>query len=207
MDVLAVGAHQDDIEIGAGVLIHRLAQKADVWFLILTDDGRDGWRRRSESLKGARVLGVPAERVLFGGLRESYLRADGDSVATVRRLTEHLRPVAVVTHTSADSHNDHAEAERIARASFRACTFLHFPVYLSAEPGRFWPSVTVPLRGGDAGMKSAALAAHASQADRLARGDLAGFEKRLGGGDRSEAFEVTAQEGADPAALALLGLG
>ncbi len=200
MDVLAVGAHPDDIEIGAGALVHRLGGRGHrVWFLILTDDGVDGWQRRSESLAAAKILGVDAGRVLFGGQRDGYLRADGDSVTLVRRLTAGIDPGLVLTHSPADSHNDHVEADRISRAAFRHRVFWHYPVQLSAEDS-FRPSVWLDVTAGEGRVKADALAEHVTQQDRMARMDLAGFETRMGalnGGGRAEAFAQTVQEGAD----------
>ena len=209
MQVLAVGAHPDDIEIGAGALIHRLAGRGhDVWMLILTDDGVTGWMRRGESAAAAKVLGVDPGRLLFGGLRDGYLRADGDAVTLVRRLTAELSPVLVVTHTAADSHNDHAEAERITRAAFRRRVIWHYSVQLSAEPAQFRPDVWLSVSAAEARVKADALAEHVTQRDRLARMDLGEYETRMGArngsGGRAEAFEVTVQEGADGGVAARL---
>ena len=208
MDVLAVGAHPDDAEIGAGAFLHQLGQRGhDVWLLILSDDGVNGWMRRGESLAAAKILGIREERVLFGGLRDGFVRADGDSVTLVRRLTAGITPGLVVTHSAADSHNDHVEAERISRAAYRRMVFLHYSVQLSAEPDRFRPRAWMPVDADCAGIKSEALARHASQRQRMRQMDLPAYEMRMGrrrGCGRVEAFEVTVQEGADRSALTVI---
>lgn len=208
VQILAAGAHPDDIEIGAGALVSRLAARGhDIWLLILTDDGVTGWMRRSESAAAAKILGAPEGRVLFGGLRDGYLRADGDTVTLVRRLTAGIDPGLIITHTAADSHNDHAEADRITRAAFRRRVFWHYSVALSAEPSMFCPSVWLDVSDDEGRIKAAALAEHVTQRARLARMDLAGYEARMGarnGCGRVEAFEVTVQEGADPGAVSQL---
>jgi LmbE family N-acetylglucosaminyl deacetylase len=203
VQLLAVGAHPDDIEIGAAALLTKALQHGiDAHFLILTDE--DGCRaaRRAEAVLAAGSLGLPPDRVLFAGLQDGRLRVDRSSVSRVREeaAARGLRPDLVVTHTLADSHNDHVEANRIAHAAFRKCVFLHFSTYLSSERERFAPRVFVAVSGPTLEKKTEALAAYGSQASRLERSDLAGYEGRLGALarlDRAEAFEVSRQDGSD----------
>lgn len=212
LQMLAVGAHPDDIEIGAAALISKaVGLGIGVHFLILTDQDTGGPLRRAEAVKAGQELGVPEDRVLFAGLRDGRLRADGRSVAKVRRLAaaRGIRPELIVTHTTADSHNDHVEASRIAHAAFRECAFLHYSTYLSREQEPFAPRVFVEVSGEKLARKSQALGHYDSQAPRLARRDLAGYESGLGalaGLDRAEAFEVSLQEGAAGPAAQILEL-
>ncbi|HEY7142785.1 MAG TPA: PIG-L family deacetylase [Streptosporangiaceae bacterium] len=201
--LLAIGAHPDDIEIGAAALISKAVSLGiTTYFLILSDDGGERAARRAEAARAAAVLGVPAGRVLFAGLRDGRLRADRGSVSRVRELAlaREVSPQLIVTHTTADSHNDHVEASRIAHAAFRECVFLQFSVHLSGERETFAPRVFVEVSGGRLERKSRALAVHDSQRSRLERRDLARYEQRLGlpaGMDRAEAFEVSVQDGAE----------
>jgi LmbE family N-acetylglucosaminyl deacetylase len=210
--MLAVGAHPDDIEIGAGALISKaIGLGIQAHFLILTDQDDAGPLRRAEAADAAGALGVPENRVLFAGLRDGRLRADGRSVAKVRRLAaaRGIKPDLIVTHTTADSHNDHVEASRLAHAAFRECAFLHYSTYLSREHEPFAPRVFVEVSGEKLARKTAALAHFGSQAARLTRRDLAGYEAGLGalaGLERAEAFEVRLQEGATGPAAQILEL-
>jgi LmbE family N-acetylglucosaminyl deacetylase len=202
LHLLAVGAHPDDIEIGAGALLARAADLGlETYFLILTDHDADRDVRRAEAIQAAKVLGVPGDHIVFAGLRDGRLRADARSVGRVRKLVaaRKLTPGLIVTHTTADSHNDHVEANRIAHAAFRGCAFLHFSTYLSREQEPFAPRVFVSVAGEPLERKLQALARHDSQAARLERRDLAAYEAGLGklaGLARAEAFEVSLQEGA-----------
>jgi LmbE family N-acetylglucosaminyl deacetylase len=199
--LLAVGAHPDDIEIGAAAFLTKaLDHGIDTHFLILTDEGGYRAARRTEAVLAAGALGVPQDRVIFAGLRDGRLRVDRTSVSRVRDRARGLRPDLVVTHTLADSHNDHVEANRIAHAAFRKCAFLHFSTYLSSERERFAPRVFIAVSGARLERKTAALTVYGSQQTRLERSDLADYEGRLGALarlDRAEAFEVAQQDGAD----------
>ncbi|MQY14759.1 1D-myo-inositol 2-acetamido-2-deoxy-alpha-D-glucopyranoside deacetylase [Streptomyces sp. RB5] len=208
--ILAVGAHPDDIELGAGALVAKaVALGHTVSFLVLTDEDTHGRARRAECVRAARELGVTDVR--FAGLRDGHLRADGDSVRAVRALLHHarLRPDIVVTHTQADSHNDHVEAHRVAHAVCRDTAFLHFSIHISAEPDRFSPRVFVALTPDRARRKDAALAHYPSQAERIGRLDLAKYEAglgRLARLERAEGFETGVQYGTTDTLLKTLGL-
>ncbi|HEY0638321.1 MAG TPA: PIG-L deacetylase family protein [Pseudonocardiaceae bacterium] len=195
MRMLVVGSHPDDIELGAGALVAKaVSHGLHISFLILTD-GPDRATRRSEALAAAAVLGVPAGRVFFAGLADGHLRADGAAVARVRELLAQgdVDPDVVVTHSQADSHNDHVEAHRISHAVFRNRVFLHYSIHLSGELDRFAPRVFVEVSGERLTTKSEALARHRSQRVRIEKADLAEYEAaigRLAGLERAEGFEV-----------------
>jgi len=210
--LLAVGSHPDDIEIGAGALISKsVTLGLPVDLLILTDDGQQPEIRRAEAVQAAAELGVPAERVCFGGLADGHLRADGDTVRLIRELVadRQIDPDIVVTHTQADSHNDHVEANRIAHAVFRKRVFLHYSIHLSSELDRFAPRVFIDVSGARLDSKNRALSKHRSQQLRLERVDLAKHEMRLGGLaglDRAEGFEVGYQNDAVDVLTKTVGL-
>lgn len=210
--LLAIGAHPDDIEIGAAGLIAKARERGHlVYFLALTDDDAHGPRRRAEAVRAAAAIGVEPSNVLFAGFRDGYLRADGDSVGRVRRLvrSHDIVPDLVVTHTQADSHNDHVEANRIAHAAFRDTMFLHFSIHVSAEVDRFSPRVFVHLGPARQRMKDRALGCFPSQESRITRQDLGKYEAELGRLarlDRAEGFEVSRQYGAQDTVLKTIGL-
>src|SRR5688572_5727399 len=57
--ILVVGAHPDDIEIGAGALVAKAVDRGmEIHLLVLTDDGADTAARRAEAVAGAQALGV-----------------------------------------------------------------------------------------------------------------------------------------------------
>ncbi|HUC22505.1 MAG TPA: PIG-L deacetylase family protein [Streptosporangiaceae bacterium] len=196
MKLVAIGAHPDDIELGCAALIKKVTelQLAEVYLIVLTDDGKAKTRRR-EALNGARSMGVPKRRVLFAGMRDGQVRVSARSVERLRNMASEweIAPDVIITHTEADSHNDHVEASRIAHAAFRQCAFLHFSIHLSAELDRFEPRLFIDLAQDSLESKAAAIACHGSQENRLKGVDLTIHEQILGhlaGLKRVEAFEV-----------------
>lgn len=198
MKVVFVGSHPDDIEIGAGTLAYRLTRdQHEVYFLVLSDDDSSE-SRRAEAVASAEVLGVPRSRVLFAGFQDGHLIADRESIAVVRSIVSESigQPDVVVAHTAADSHNDHAQGNQLARSVFRRTVLLFYSIHISAEVMRFAPRVYSTVDP----IKDESLALHRSQSARIGKADLREHEARLGRPvrlARAEAFELEFQAGAD----------
>lgn len=205
MRVLFIGAHPDDIEIGAGALARRLVRRgSEVWFLILTAHPVDGPRRAVEAKAAAQQLGV--SRVVFLDEIDGRLDATAPTVARMRELLQQERflPDVIVAHSEADSHNDHRAANSLARAAFRQCVQLFYSIHVSAEVSEFTPQFFVQLSADEAEAKRSALVEHGSQKGTIERSDLSAYECSLGelaGVERAEAFEVEFQAGAQEGIL------
>lgn len=202
MKVFFVGAHPDDIEIGGAGLVRRLHDDGhDVRFLILTNDPHEAEARHDEAIDSAGCLGVSASSVMFAGFTDGALRTNRSSVSRVRQLMADSKfsPDVVVTHTSADSHNDHSEANRLIRAVFRGKVLLFFSIHLSSELMRFSPRFFCLLTEELEKTKDRALAYHPSQAARIHKNSLPSYESswsNMAGLERAEAFEIDFQVGA-----------
>jgi LmbE family N-acetylglucosaminyl deacetylase len=194
-----IGCHHDDIELGAGVLVQRvLAAGHEVEFLVLTDDAAGDARHR-ETISAARELGIGPESVHFMGLPDGDLIANRETVGAIRALG--LDPQVVVTHSAADSHNDHRAANELAFAAFRETVILQYPIHISARLD-FAPRFFVALRDASVSRvrKEHALDAHGSQKERITKRDRAQFEAQLGGIaglPAAEAFELDVQVGGE----------
>lgn len=182
-DVLAVGAHPDDVEIGCGGTLARLARGGvRVGILDLTA-GELGTRgdvtvRAREAEAAARVLGVSWRSCLAfpdGGITPSDPAQLHEVVAALRSAAPR---VLLLPHPD-DPHPDHGEAAALLlRASFFAglARFLPDrgpacrPRMLLAYPGPrqlLQPTLVVDI-SAYVGAKREALAAHASQFDKAA---------------------------------------
>ena len=116
--VLIVGAHPDDMEIGMGGLVAKLAETATITSVVVTNGGRAsnpfGWTeqrmaevRRAEAVAAAAVLGV--KDLVF--LDEPDAAETVDLTAVKQKLTEIIRrvcPIEVYTlHPEHDRHRAH----------------------------------------------------------------------------------------------------
>ena len=116
LDVLAIGPHPDDVELGCGGTLALLAgQGLKVGILHLTH-GEAGTRgtvaeRHSEAEEAARVLGASALEFMDcgdGQLRRGREEED-ELIAHLRRL----RPEMVLGPSPTDRHPDHGRAHRL----------------------------------------------------------------------------------------------
>lgn len=197
--VLFIGAHPDDIEIGAGGLVAKLCgQGHEVYALVLTTDASSP-QRCEESVHALNGLGVRVDRIHFAGFVDGELKASATSVWRTRQLvaSADLSPAVIVTHTNADSHNDHVMANMLTHAVFRNSLILHYSVHISVEGGAFRPRLFIDVTGPLGLEKSKALATHTSQAERITKEPLDVYERKLAALTsnlaQAEAFEITWQ--------------
>lgn len=124
VDVLAVGAHPDDVELGCGGTVLALgARGRSVGILDLTR-GEMGTRgtpegRAREAMEAASILGA---RFRYGlDLGDGGLRTDRDAELAIVDVVRACRPTLVLAPLPEDRHPDHARAGALARdAAFYA---------------------------------------------------------------------------------------
>jgi len=115
--VLAIGAHPDDVEIGAGgiLLAHAQAQD-DITILTLSRGARggDADSRQHESLAAAEMLGA---RLFVKDLVDTEISGGGSTVRLIEEVVAEVNPTIVYTHSTHDRHQDHravSEATTVA---------------------------------------------------------------------------------------------
>jgi N-acetylglucosamine malate deacetylase 1 len=118
IDVLAIGAHPDDVELGCGGTLLRLADAGRSTAVVSLTRGEAGTRgtaeqRAREARAGAEALGA-REVVLLdcgdGGIRGGTAEED-ELIAQIRRW----RPRVVLGPPVRDRHPDHERAHRLVR--------------------------------------------------------------------------------------------
>ncbi len=182
-DVLAVGAHPDDVELGCGGTVARLAaagRRVGILDLTAGELGTrgDAPRRAREAGAAAAALGVVWRECL--GLPDGGLScADDRQLAALVGALRAAAPCAVLLPDEGDPHPDHAAAaELVRRGAFLAGVAKYHPErgapsrprLLLAYPGPrqlVQPALVVDVSAAY-GAKRAALAAHASQFDPAA---------------------------------------
>jgi len=120
VDVLAVGAHPDDVELGCGGTLALLARRGRRVGIVHLTRGERGTRgtaegRRREAVDAARTLGAVHVELLDcgdGGLRTGPREEDA-LIAVVRRL----RPELVLAPPPSDRHPDHGRAHDLVEAA------------------------------------------------------------------------------------------
>jgi LmbE family N-acetylglucosaminyl deacetylase len=193
--VLAFGAHPDDMEIGAGGLIARLAREGATVTMAVVCCPNNAACRIDEAKRGAAMLG--AELMLINDTRECRVE-DVPMYELVRRfdtLIGDLKPDLVITHGKSDLHFDHGLVHTATISALRRqpCDLL---AYLSSPEmnaqsrcvGQCFVDVSATID-----TKLAAIACHESQLPKLdleSSKDLARAMGRLSGFQYAEALEV-----------------
>jgi bacillithiol biosynthesis deacetylase BshB1 len=118
VDVLALGAHPDDVEIAAGGTLARCVDaglRVAVAHLTFGEAGSRGSAelRRREAAAAAAALGV--EGPYFASLGDGGLRTDRAAEDRVIELVRRLRPRLCLIPPSRDRHPDHERAHRLVR--------------------------------------------------------------------------------------------
>jgi len=127
--VLAIGAHADDIEIGCGASMLRLAESTaslEVWWAVLTGDDR----REDEARRSAKdFVGDALVEVIAGRLSESRLPYEPLPVKEfIHGLHDLVQPDLVFTHCRGDLHQDHRFISELVGQAFRNHLVLEFEI-------------------------------------------------------------------------------
>jgi len=144
--LLALGAHADDIELGCGGTILRLAAEgrlaAVTW---VVGSGTDD--RAAEARKSAEVFlaGVEQTRIEIAGFRDGFFPWQGDQVKELfEQLKREVAPDLILTHRRADAHQDHRTMAELTWNTWRDHLVLEYeiPKY-EGDLGN--PNLLVPL--------------------------------------------------------------
>jgi LmbE family N-acetylglucosaminyl deacetylase len=145
VSVLAIGAHADDIEIGAaGLILELLASTRlrDITWLVLSAEGAREVEARTSA---QRLVGDAARLDLhIEQFRERYFPHDPAIKERFDALGANLRPDVVLAPRLEDQHQDHRTAAELAWQTFRSALILEYeiPKY---EGDLGHPNVYVPL--------------------------------------------------------------
>lgn len=147
--VLALGAHSDDIEIGAGgAILSWIASGAEVsidWCALSAPGERADEARASanEFLKGAKRADIH-----LGEFRDGYFPAERTAVKDwVEALKKLEKPDVVLCHQRNDAHQDHRMVCELAWNTFRDHLILEYEIpKWDGDLGQ--PNMYVPLSEG-----------------------------------------------------------
>lgn len=116
IDILAIGAHPDDVELGCGATIAKeISLGKSVGILDLTR-GELGTRgsaeiRQQEAMKAAEILGVKFR--LNIGLADGFFVNDKNSQLEIIKTIRHYRPEIVLCNAIDDRHIDHGKGSKL----------------------------------------------------------------------------------------------
>lgn len=170
MNILAIGAHPDDIEIGCGgALIKYRKQGHSIYILVMTKGELGGTAeiREMEQMKSARILGV--NKVFWGGYSDTNIRLDKDLIIAIEDIVNQINPEFIFVNYYDDTHQDH---RTLAKGTISATRYIRNVLFYEVPTTQnFTPNVFVDI-GTVLEKKIACMDAHTSQVDKTNIKDL-----------------------------------
>jgi LmbE family N-acetylglucosaminyl deacetylase len=108
MDILAIGAHPDDVELGCGGLLLKAVRNGHkVYICTLTRGSASGdpEERTQELLKSAKFIG--AKDVRIGDFEDTKLTVSSELINYIEGYVDEVNPDLILTHYHGDIHHDH----------------------------------------------------------------------------------------------------
>jgi LmbE family N-acetylglucosaminyl deacetylase len=144
--VLCLGAHSDDIEIGAGGTILRMAKEVpeiEIHWVVFSAPGI----RADEARASANdfLEGVRLSNVRIGAFRESYFPSEWPLIKDwFEEIKSGFDPDLILTHYRDDRHQDHRVLSDLAWNTFRNHLILEYEI-LKYDGDLGHPNLFVPL--------------------------------------------------------------
>jgi LmbE family N-acetylglucosaminyl deacetylase len=129
LSVLVLGAHSDDIEIGCGGTILRLAREVDrleVTWVVLSaaEDRRDEARAGAETF----LQGLAEATVEVESFEDAFFKYGREVKDYFEGLKGRVEPDVVLTHHGADLHQDHRLVAELTWNTFRDHLILEYEI-------------------------------------------------------------------------------
>lgn len=116
IDILAIGAHPDDVELGCGGTISKMTAEGKIVAVLDLTRGELGTRgsaetRKLEAEKGAEIMGVSIRENL--DLPDGFLENIKEYQLKIVQAIRKFQPDIVLSNAIDDRHPDHAKASKL----------------------------------------------------------------------------------------------
>ncbi|MDY3317104.1 bacillithiol biosynthesis deacetylase BshB1 [Riemerella anatipestifer] len=116
VDILAIGAHPDDVELGCGGTLAKLISQGKTVAIVDLTEGELGTRgtnetRAMEAKKASDILGVVARENL--GMKDGFLCNIEEYQMRIIRMVRKYQPEIIFANATDDRHPDHAKAAKL----------------------------------------------------------------------------------------------
>jgi len=121
MNILVVGSHPDDAELGCGGTIAKHLEKGDeVLILIMTNGERgDHSNNREECYSSLTGLGIKENNIIFANFRDANLVDNYETISYIEEIINKFKINRVYTHHFSDRHQDHRNCSRSVSSAAR----------------------------------------------------------------------------------------
>jgi bacillithiol biosynthesis deacetylase BshB1 len=120
LDVLAFGAHPDDVELGAGATMAKLKAAGKRTGIVDLTEGELGTRgtsetRKAEAAEAAEILGLSARVNL--GLADGFFEDSAENRIKVIEQIRYFQPDVLLINAPSDRHPDHGRASGLLQTA------------------------------------------------------------------------------------------
>ena len=120
MNILAIGAHPDDIEYGCGGTLLKYAKKGhNIYLFVMTEgeEGGDGPARKKEQETAQKLLS--AKKLFWGSFKDTMIPIDKATISNIEKVIEEVKPDEVYVNYFDDTHQDHRTLSRCVLSATR----------------------------------------------------------------------------------------
>ena len=108
MNILAIGAHPDDIELGCGGTLARYHTQGAKSYLLVMTKGEEGGAaevRQKEQMASLGILG--GQTVFFADYADTGIPLDKELIERIETVLQEVQPHLIFAHYPEDTHQDH----------------------------------------------------------------------------------------------------
>ena len=141
VDILAFGAHPDDVELGAGATIAKEVANGKTVVIVDLTKGELGTRgtehtRKTEAEDAKNILGVAARENL--GFADGFFTNDKQHQLEVIKMIRKYQPEIVLCNAIDDRHIDHGKASKLVSDACFLSGLLKIETEIEGKPQEKW---------------------------------------------------------------------
>ncbi|UAB74812.1 bacillithiol biosynthesis deacetylase BshB1 [Mesoflavibacter sp. SCSIO 43206] len=141
VDILAFGAHPDDVELGAGATIAKEVANGKTVVIVDLTKGELGTRgtehtRKAEAEDAKNILGVAARENL--GFADGFFTNDKQHQLEVIKMIRKYQPEIVLCNAIDDRHIDHGKASKLVSDACFLSGLIKIETEIEGKPQEQW---------------------------------------------------------------------
>lgn len=141
VDILAIGAHPDDVELGCGGTLAKLISEGKTVAVVDLTQGELGTRgtnitRAEEAAEASQILGISARENLK--MKDGFILNTEEYQLQIVKMIRKYQPEIVFANAIEDRHPDHAKASKLVSDACFLSGLIKIETELDGEDQKQW---------------------------------------------------------------------
>ncbi len=141
VDILAIGAHPDDVELGCGGTIAKLLSDGKTFAVVDLTQGELGTRgtnltRAEEAAEACKILGISHRENLK--MKDGFLNNSEEYQMQIVKMIRKYQPEIILANAIDDRHPDHAKAAKLVSDACFLSGLVKIETSLNGESQKAW---------------------------------------------------------------------